>query len=196
MLASGRGSNFTAVVEAYKAGRIENVQFAGLLTDRPGTGAADYARANQIPVVELNYKSYPARSDYDRAVDRALDQWNPDVILTLGYMRLLNPDLVIKYRWRIINIHPSLLPAFPGMNSQKQAYDYGVKVTGATVHYIDEGVDTGPIIIQEPVIVEDKMDVDDLSKKILEVEHKIIVRAVGLHCAGKLKIDGRRVLSI
>ncbi len=192
-LASGRGSNFQVVVNAREAGKISGIELCGLLTDRPDTGAAEFARQNNIPVMELDYNSFPDRDKYDAQVMEALNRWEPDLLLTLGYMRLLNPELVKKYSGRIINIHPSLLPAFPGMNSQKKAFDYGVRITGATVHFIDEGVDTGPIILQSAVEVPHDCDAEDLATLILEKEHKIIVQAVELYCQGRLKLDGRKV---
>lgn len=192
-LASGRGSNFQAVVRALQAGRIPEGRPVGLIVDRKETGAAEFAAANEIPVSVLDYRSFLSRADFDRAFADAVESYRPDLILALGYMRIIHSDLVERYAARILNIHPSLLPAFPGMNAQKQAHDYGVKVTGATVHYMDTGVDTGPIVIQAPVMVPEGVAADELADLILHEEHRIIVEAVRLHCAGKLQVEGRKV---
>lgn len=192
-LASGRGSNFQAVVRAIQGGRIPEGRAVGLIVDRQGTGAADFAAANDIPVSIVDYRSFPSRAEFDRAFAAAVDSHRPDLILALGYMRIIHSDLVERYQTRILNIHPSLLPAFPGMNAQKQAHEYGVKVTGATVHYLDSGVDTGPIVIQAAVTLPEGIAADALADRILDEEHRIIVEAVGLHCAGRLRVEGRRV---
>ena len=193
-LASGRGSNFQAVVQAIANGELTRCEFVGLIVDRPKTGAADFASALGIPVFELDYKSYANRSDYDRKFAGVVGEIQPDLILAVGYMRILNPDFVREHSGRIINIHPALLPAFPGMHAQKQAFEYGVRVTGATVHFIDEGVDTGPIIEQAPVRVPNNCTLPELSALILEQEHRIIVRAVADFCEDRLRIQGRRVV--
>lgn len=191
--ASGRGSNFVAVYEAMAAGKIVDAQIVLVLTDRPGTGAEEFAASKGIPTACVDYKSFENRGDFNAKVLEQTQKVNPDLILTLGYMRILPEDLVKNYRNRIINIHPSLLPAFPGMNSQKQAFQYGVKITGATVHFIDEGVDTGPIILQAAVDVKPDDDEKSLAQRILEQEHRILAEAVAYFCADRLKIDGRRV---
>ncbi len=192
-LASGRGSNFRAVVNALSSDKIKGARMIALITDRLDTGAAQFAREHSIDVYELDYKSFFSREAFNEELRKILSQLSPQLILTLGYMRILEKSLVAEYRGRIINIHPSLLPAFPGMHSQRQAFDYGVRIAGTTVHFIDEGVDTGPIIYQAAVEVTDDMDASSLADRILVEEHRILIRAVDDFCQGRLRIDGRRV---
>lgn len=192
-LASGRGSNFSAVVRAINEGKIKDGNLVGLITDRPDTGAADIAEQEGIPVKVIDCSIYKEREEFDYTFEKTINSFDPELILALGYMRIINRKIVEKYSCRIINIHPSLLPAFPGINSQKQAFEYGVRVTGATVHYIDSKVDTGPIILQRSVEVLPEMTLEGLAKKILKEEHEIIVEAVDLHCSGLLNVAGRKV---
>lgn len=192
VLASGRGSNFQAVLDGVRDGKILNCEIVGLITDRPGTGAEALVRErgldDRIEIHCFDFKSFPNRDTYDRLLLDTLKKFAPDLILTLGYMRLLAPALVQSFPDRIINIHPSLLPAFPGIRSQRQALEYGVKVTGTTVHFVDEGMDTGPIIDQAAVTVPDSIDVDGLSDLILIQEHRILTRAVDLFCQDRLRL--------
>ena len=171
VLASGRGSNFQSVLNGIQGGAIRDCDIVGLITDRPGTGAEQLVKErgleNEIAVHCFDFKSFPNRDTYDRLLADTLKKLAPDLLLTLGYMRLLAAPLVRSFAGRIINIHPSLLPAFPGINSQKQALEYGVKVAGATVHFIDEGVDTGAIIDQAAVTVPEGVTVQGLSDLIL-----------------------------
>lgn len=194
VLASGRGSNFISVAGALREGRIGNARLAALITDRTGTGAGEFAEANRIPVRVLPYKDYDDRASFDAALDLLLAELAPDLILTLGYMRIINAKTVQAYQGRIINIHPSILPSFPGMHAQRQAWQYGVKVTGATVHFMDEGVDTGPIIQQKSVTVPEGITEEGLSDLILKVEHEILPQAVDLFCQGRLRLEGRKVV--
>ncbi|MEM4145930.1 MAG: phosphoribosylglycinamide formyltransferase, partial [Candidatus Nitrosocaldus sp.] len=135
--------------------------------------------------------------EYDKRIVECLNKYDvrPDngLVCLAGFMRIMSREFVQLYRWRVMNIHPSLLPAFPGLNAQKQALEYGVKITGCTVHFIDEGVDTGPIILQEAVEVKDSDDVESLANRILEKEHEIYPRAVRLFAEGRLRVEGRRV---
>jgi len=192
-LASGRGSNFKAVVGAIQSGRISGGAVIGLITDRRGAGAQEFADREGIPAQVVEYSSFPERTSYNQALEQAVDSFQPDLILTLGYMRILAPELTRRYSGRIINIHPSLLPAFTGLNAQKQAWEYGVRFTGATVHYVDDGVDTGPIILQAAVAVPEDAGVQELADLILVEEHRIIVEAVALHCADALSLEGRKI---
>lgn len=193
-MASGRGSNFIAVSEAIQSGVIRNAAIVGLIVDRRNTGAETYAVSNQIPATVIHFNDYTDREAYNDRVREELATHNADLILTLGYMRLIDEETIRTYAGRMINIHPSLLPAFPGMNSQKKAFDYGVKITGATVHFLDEGMDTGPIILQAAVDVPDDIDADGLADLILHEEHRIIVEGTKLYCEGRLKISNRRVI--
>lgn len=193
-LASGNGTNFRCVVNAIKDGSLSGMRIIGLITDRPGTGASDFARDEGIPVFELDYSMFQDRNAYNAELKRTVASLSPDLILALGYMRIMDENFVESYPRKIINIHPSLLPSFPGMNAQKKALDYGVKVTGVTVHYVDTGVDTGPIILQSPVSIPEGIDESGLSELIRKEEHRTIVEAVRLHCSGSLRMDGRRVI--
>lgn len=192
-LASGRGSNFRAFVDAVKDGVIPDALPVGLVTDRPETAAETFARERELPVRVVDYRSFPGRSEYQTAFQEAVLEFKPDLILALGYMRIIDAALIRLFPSRIINVHPSLLPAFPGMHSQKQAFEYGVKVTGATVHFVDEGTDTGPIILQSAVNVTPNVTLEGLSSLILKEEHRILIEAVRLFCAGKLLLEGRKV---
>ncbi len=194
VLASGRGSNFRAIVEAQERGELPGAEVVALLTDRPDTGAEEFAKSRNIPVHVLPYKSFENRSQFDAKLLERLDSVSPDLVLALGFMRIIHESLVRKYQGRMINIHPSLLPAFPGMYAQRDAFEYGVKVTGVTVHFVDEGVDTGPIIQQAVVEVpEGCPDAGTLADLILRTEHRVLVRSVALFCRGALRIEGRRV---
>ncbi len=193
IFASGRGSNFQAILAAIADGRLAGLRIHALFVDRPGTGAEELARAAGIAVELLDYKSFPGRAAFDAELSRRLERARPDLILTLGWMRILAADLVAAYPARIINIHPSLLPAFPGMNAQRQASEYGVRVSGATVHFVDAGVDTGPIILQEAVALEPGMSPERVAAAILIVEHRIIVEAARLFASDLLEVRGRQV---
>ena len=200
VLASGRGSNFQAVLDGIRRGAVRNCEIVGLIVDRPNTGAAalveDRGLSEQIAVHSFDYKSFPNRDTFDRLILDTLKKLEPDLILTLGYMRILAESLVRQFAGRIINIHPSLLPAFPGIHSARQALEYGVKVAGATVHFVDEGVDTGPIIDQAAVAVPENITVDGLAELILIQEHRILVRAVDLFCQERLKLENNRKVRI
>ncbi|MCB1172821.1 MAG: phosphoribosylglycinamide formyltransferase [Leptospiraceae bacterium] len=178
VLASGRGSNFKAVLDAIDSGQLKGCQISGLITDRLHTGAAVVARQAGIAVFELDYQSYSARSAFETELQQVLAEHSPDYILALGFMRILPPELVRRYRRRIVNIHPSLLPAFKGMHAQKQAFDYGVKISGCTVHLIDEGVDTGPILDQQAVDIRQARSADEAAALILKAEHPLLIRAL------------------
>lgn len=192
-MASGRGSNFRAIVEALQTGQIANAESAGLIVDRKDTKAAMFARQSKIDVFEIDYASYTDKAGFNEDLLLRTKSINPDLIVTAGFMRILKSDFVNSFSGNIINIHPSLLPAFPGMRAQKQAVEYGVKIAGATVHFVDEGVDSGPIILQAAVAVQPEDTEETLASKILEREHEIIVEAVQLFCADRLQIQGRSV---
>ncbi|MDH5654835.1 MAG: phosphoribosylglycinamide formyltransferase [Spirochaetia bacterium] len=193
VLASGRGSNFIAVKEAMDTREIQGCRISLVICDRHNTGAEKYALENDIPVQIIDYKSLPDRKEFDRLLRDSIIAEKPDLILTLGFMRIISKWLVRDYEGKIINIHPSLLPSFPGMHAQRQALEAGVKVTGATVHFMDEGMDTGPIILQAPVMVPEGADLEEVSNLILQQEHPLLIRAVQMFSAGKLQITGRIV---
>ena len=193
MLLSGRGSNFEALADSVSAGGIPDAEIALVLSNREGAPGIDRARARGLPGLVIPSKGLE-REVYDRQVVLALREAGVELVCLAGYMRLLSPYFVAAFPLRILNIHPSLLPSFPGLESQKQALDYGVKFAGCTVHFVDENLDAGPIVLQAVVRVEDGDNEDTLSARILKEEHRIYCQAVKIVCEGKFKIAGRRVL--
>jgi phosphoribosylglycinamide formyltransferase-1 len=195
VLLSGRGSNFEALADSVAAGRIPDAQVAIVVANREGAQGIDRATARGIPTLVLPSRGLE-REVYDRQVVAALRENNVDVVCLAGYMRLLSPYFVQSFPQRILNIHPSLLPSFPGLESQRQALEYGVKFAGCTVHFVDENLDAGPIILQSVVPVLDTDTEDTLSKKILREEHRIYSQAVKIVLEGRFKIEGRRVIQL
>jgi phosphoribosylglycinamide formyltransferase-1 len=193
VLLSGRGSNFEALAESVAAGRIPNSEIAIVISNREGAPGIDRARACGIATRVIPSKGLE-RETYDRQVVAVLDEQKVDLVCLAGYMRLLSPYFVAKFPNRILNIHPSLLPSFPGLESQRQALEYGVKFAGCTVHFVDENLDAGPIIIQAVVPVLDGDTEVALSERILKEEHRIYSEAVRIVLEGKYKIAGRRVI--
>jgi len=193
VLLSGRGSNFEALADSISAGRIPNAEIAVVISNREGAPGVDGARARGLATRVIPSKGLE-REPYDRLVVAALREANVELICLAGYMRLLSPFFVSAFPQRILNIHPSLLPSFPGLEAQKQALDYGVKFAGCTVHFVDENLDAGPIVLQAVVPVEDSDTEDTLSARILKEEHRIYSEAVKIVLEGKFKIEGRRVL--
>ncbi len=188
VLASGRGSNFLAIIEAIQKNEIKNAHIVSLITDRENTGAEHYAKIHNIPVKIIPYSRYSSKEEFHKALLEEVKKFSPDLILGAGFMRILSKEFIQTFPFRIMNIHPSLLPAFPGLNAQRQAIEYGVKVSGCTVHFMDEGVDTGPIILQKAVEIPENCTEEELSSLILKEEHKLYVRAIQLFCENKLKI--------
>ena len=193
VLLSGRGSNFEALAESLALGRIPNAEMAIVISNREGAPGMERARARGIATQVIPSKGLE-REAYDRLVAAVLDKHQVDLICLAGYMRLLSPYFVAKFPNRILNIHPSLLPSFPGLESQRQALEYGVKLAGCTVHFVDENLDAGPILVQAVVPVKDDDTEASLSERILTEEHRIYSEAVRLVLEGKYEIVGRRVL--
>ena len=193
VLLSGRGSNFEALAESAAAGRIPNAEMAIVISNREGAPGIARAKTRGIATRVIPSKGLE-REVYDRLVAAVLDEHQVDLICLAGYMRLLSPYFVAKFPNRILNIHPSLLPSFPGLESQRQALEYGVKLAGCTVHFVDENLDAGPIIVQAVVPVKDDDTEASLSERILTEEHRIYSEAVRIVLEGKYKIAGRRVL--
>ena len=191
--ASGRGSNFQAVFHAIQKGKIRNCEIIAFVTDRKNTQAEAFAKKNALPSQVIDFQSFPSRSDFNRAFFECAQGFAPHFIMTLGYMRILSPEFTRAFPGAIINIHPSLLPSFKGLKAPRQALEYGVRFTGATVHFVDEGLDTGPIISQAVVPLLEQDNEESLRKRILEKEHELIVEAIDLYCAGRLKIIGSKV---
>jgi phosphoribosylglycinamide formyltransferase-1 len=191
-LASGRGSNFQAVVDAVAAGDIPAI-CAGLITDNPKAHAIERAKNAGIPVTVVDYARFPTKAAYEEALLAAMRGCWADLFVLAGYMRILGAGIVREFSGRMMNIHPALLPAFSGLHAQRQAIEYGVKVAGCTVHLVDEGLDSGPIVVQRCVPVLPDDDETTLADRILVEEHKALPLAVKLFCEDRLEVEGRRV---
>jgi phosphoribosylglycinamide formyltransferase 1 len=178
VFASGTGSNFAAILEAVESQKITNVQVVLLVSDRPEALAVKKAENESIPVFTFNPKDYPSKQSYEAEILEKLTQMEVDFIVLAGYMRLLGHVLLEAYDRRIINVHPSLLPAFAGKDAIGQALDYGVKVTGITVHYVDEGMDTGAVIAQRAITIDPDETKETLTKKIQEQEHSLLPEVI------------------
>jgi phosphoribosylglycinamide formyltransferase-1 len=194
ILVSGRGSNLQAIINNIEKGLIP-AEIAVVISDQLEAYSLERARKHNIPVVPLSAKGYKdKREEYDGLLVKELRKRNVDLVCLAGFMRIITPVLIKAYANRIMNIHPALLPAFPGLHVQKAALEHGAKFSGCTVHFVDEGMDTGPIIIQAAVPVLDSDTEDTLSERILTQEHTIYSRAIQLFAEGKLTIKGRRVM--
>ena len=191
ILLSGRGSNFEAIAKNVAAGKIPNARIAVVVSNKPDAGGIEVARRMGLEALVIPSKGKP-REQHDREVVAALQEHKVDLICLAGYMRLLSPWFVKQFPRRILNIHPSLLPSFPGLEAQQQAFAYGVKVTGCTVHFVDEELDHGAIIVQKAVPVLDTDDEHTLARRILEQEHVAYSEAINLVLGSKYEITGRR----
>ena len=192
VLASGSGSNLQAIIDEIKSGFLP-VELALVLSDKPQDYALQRAEAAGVPTKVLLPADFASREDYDAELVRLLKASGAEAVALAGYMRLVTPVFLQAFPHRVLNIHPALLPSFPGLHGQRQAFEYGVKVAGCTVHFVDEGMDSGPIILQAPVPVLEDDDADSLAARILEQEHIIYPLALRLLAEGKLHIEGRRV---
>ena len=195
VLFSGRGSNLEALAESVAAGRIPNAEIAIALSNREDAPGIEKARARGIEALVISSKGLE-REAYDKLVIAALQAKQVDLVCLAGYMRLLSPQFVAAYRNRILNIHPSLLPSFPGLEAQRQALEHGAKFSGCTVHFVDENLDAGPIVLQACVPIEDSDTPETLSERILRQEHRIYAEAVRIVLEGRYRMDGRRVLIV
>ena len=193
VLLSGRGSNFEALADSIRSSRIPDAEIAIVISNREDAPGIDRAKTRGVATRVIPSKGLE-RETYDRQVVAALNDHKVDLVCLAGYMRLLSPYFVASFPNRILNIHPSLLPSFPGLESQRQALEYGVKFAGCTVHFVDENLDAGPIVLQSVVSVKDDDTEDTLSTRILEEEHRIYCEAVRIVLEGRYKIAGRRVL--
>jgi phosphoribosylglycinamide formyltransferase-1 len=194
ILLSGRGSNFEAIAKNVAAGRIPNARISVVISNRADAGGLQTAQRLGITTLVIPSKG-KEREAHDREVVEALQRHNTDLVCLAGYMRLLSPWFVRQFPHRILNIHPSLLPAFPGLEAQEQAFAYGVKVSGCTVHFVDEELDHGPIILQKAVPVLDSDDEHSLAARILEQEHIAYSEAINIVLGGKFEIEGRKLIS-
>ncbi len=193
VLLSGRGSNFEALADSVAAGRIPGAEIAVVVSNREGAPGIEKANERKIATRVIPSKGLE-REVYDRQVVAVLNEHKVDLVCLAGYMRLLSPFFVASFPNRILNIHPSLLPSFPGLESQRQALEYGVKFAGCTVHFVDENLDAGPIVMQATVPVRDDDTEATLASRILAEEHRIYTEAVRVVLEGKYKIAGRRVV--
>ena len=193
VLLSGRGSNFEALADSVAAGRIPNAEVGLVFSNREGAPGIEKARQRGLKTCIIPSKGLE-REAYDRQVVAVLRENQVDLVCLAGYMRLLSPYFIAAFPHRILNIHPSLLPSFPGLESQRQALEYGVKFAGCSVHFVDENLDAGPIILQAVVPVRDDDTEASLSERILREEHRIYSEAVRIVLEGKYKIEGRRVI--
>ena len=192
VLVSGRGSNLQAILDAINADRL-TAKIGVVISDNPEANALRRVAGMDIPTAVVERKKFGSKQEFEAAIIEQLDLHHVELVLLAGFMRILTPQFINRFPMRIMNIHPALLPSFPGLDAQEQAIRYGVKVSGATVHFVDEGMDSGPIILQEAVPVEDDDTVTTLAERILHLEHRLYVRAVRLYCEGRIHISGRAV---
>jgi phosphoribosylglycinamide formyltransferase-1 len=193
ILLSGRGSNFAAIHDAIADRRLE-AQIVAVISNRADEPGIVKAREWCYTAHVIDNREFPTRADHEREVLKVLAASRPDFIALAGYMRLLSTDFVAAFHHRILNIHPSLLPAFPGVDAQSQAIEHGVKISGCTVHFVDENLDAGPIIVQRSVPVLDTDTAESLSARILEQEHEAYVEALQLLASGDYRVEGRKVV--
>ncbi|HEY6010661.1 MAG TPA: phosphoribosylglycinamide formyltransferase [Nitrospirota bacterium] len=194
VLVSGRGSNLQAIIDNIEAGRL-SAEIAVVISDQPDAFSLERARKHNIPAVHLSAKGYKGKREaYDELLVRELLKHQVELVCLAGFMRIITPALINAFPDRILNIHPALLPAFPGLHVQKAALEHGAKFSGCTVHFVDENMDTGPIIIQAVVPILDNDTEDTLSARILEQEHTIYSRAIQLYAEGRLRREGRRII--
>jgi len=194
VLASGQGSNLQAIMDAVESGGISGAAITLVLSDRKSAFALERARQRNITTACFNPRNYASREEYDRELVAYLEEQQIDLVVLAGFMRLLTPYFVLAFQNKILNIHPALLPAFPGKNGVADALAYGVKVTGCTVHFVDEGLDTGSIILQEALPVLDDDTAESLHQRIHVLEHRLYPRAINLWVNDKIKLQGRRCL--
>lgn len=191
VLISGRGSNLQAIIDAAERGELD-ARVAVVISNKDDAPGLERARRHGIEALTIPSRGRP-REEFEREVGDELERRGVELVCLAGFMRVLSPYFIRRFRNRIMNIHPALLPSFPGEEAQRQALEHGVKVSGCTVHFVDEGVDTGPIIVQIPVSVEESDTVETLAGRILEQEHRAYPLAIRLFSEGRLVVDGRRV---
>lgn len=192
VFASGQGTNFQAIADAVREGKLD-VSIELLVCDKPSAPVVERASRAGVDAFVFKPKDYPSREAYETEIVAELAKRGVELVVLAGYMRILTSTIVEPYYGRMINVHPSLLPAFPGVNAMGQALDYGVKLTGVTVHYVDGGLDSGPIIAQEMVAIQDGESIESLSERVQIVERELYPRVIGWIGAGRVKLDGRQV---
>jgi len=193
VLASGSGTNLQAIMESIEEGRIR-AKIACVLSNNSAAFALERAIRHGIPSLHIDHRIFAGREAYDAALVKALREYGVKLVVLAGFMRIITPVLLEAFPSAVMNIHPALLPAFPGLHAQRQAIDYGVKVSGCSVHFVDAGTDTGPIIIQSTVPVLEDDSESSLSARILIEEHRIYPEAIRLFAEGRLKVKGRKVI--
>lgn len=193
VLASGGGTNLQSIIDQQQSGKLP-VAIALVISNNPGAGALERAQQAGISTLCINHRHYASREDFDRALVKALQEADVDLVVLAGFMRIITPVMLTAFPHRIINIHPALLPAFAGLNVQQQALDYGARFSGCTVHFVDDGVDTGPIIVQAVVPILSEDSAVTLAERILEQEHRIYPLAIQWLAEGRVTIDGRKVI--
>ncbi len=193
VLASGRGSNFTAICQAIDEGRLD-AEIVVVISDKKEAPVLEKARNRNIDHYHIALQDYPDKAAYELEIIKKLQAYDIQLVVLAGYMRLVGKELLKTYKWKIINIHPALLPAFPGLDAQQQAVDYGVRFSGCTVHFVDDGVDSGPIILQRVVEVLPDDTADTLSERILQQEHQVYAEALQLFAEGKVYLKQRKVV--
>ena len=192
ILISGRGSNMQAIVDA----QISGAQIAAVISNRPDAAGLAWAAARGIATAVVDHKAFASREAFDQALADCIDSYQPDLVVLAGFMRILTPEFTRHYEGRMLNIHPSLLPAFPGLHTHERAIAEGCKVAGCTVHFVTAELDHGPIVAQGVVSVADDEDADSLAAKVLTIEHQLYPRAVADFVAGRLQIRGNRVVTV
>ena len=197
ILISGRGSNMDAILSSHEQSELKNIEPSVVISDKKEAPGLKIAKEKFGIATEVILSNGKKGWEYDQEIDSVLKNYgvypSNGIICLAGYMRILSTEFVRKYKLRILNVHPSLLPSFKGLHAQKQAFDYGAKISGCTVHFIDDDVDTGPIIIQECVPIYESDTEEEISNRILQLEHKLYPLAIKLFSDGKLKLDGRKV---
>ncbi|MFH0862993.1 MAG: phosphoribosylglycinamide formyltransferase [Candidatus Altiarchaeota archaeon] len=193
VLSSGRGSNLQAIIDSVESEFIPRSRIVAVISDKADAYALERAKSHGIEALHVDPEDFMTRQEYDRKVADLLIRRKTDLVLLAGYMRIVTPVLLDAFKNRVMNIHPALLPSFPGLHAQKQAIEYGVKVAGCTVHFVDSEVDHGPIIVQAAVPVLEDDTEESLAKRILEQEHLIYPQAVQWFAEGRLKVAGRKV---
>ena len=193
VLISGRGSNLKSLFEAMEKGELD-AEICVVISNREGAGGLAHAENRGVPTQVLSHRGYSDRHEYEKELIRVLNEHGVDVVVLAGVMRILTDKFLAEYPNRVLNIHPSILPAFPGVDAQKQAFEYGVRLSGCTVHFVDEGTDSGPIIDQAVVPVLPGDDRDRLAERILVQEHRILPRALQWLLSGRLEVKGRDVI--
>ncbi|GMR04562.1 MAG: phosphoribosylglycinamide formyltransferase [Thermodesulfobacteriota bacterium] len=194
VLASGRGTNLQAIIDAVRDKRLD-ASIRVVISDHPGAGVLERAKGCSIETRVVERSGFPTKKAFEDEITKVLKERGVELVVLAGFMRILSPTFLDAFPMKIINIHPSLLPSFSGLEVQKRALEYGVKFTGCTVHFVDKGMDTGPIIIQAVVPVEDGDTVETLSARILAEEHRILPQAIELFSQRRLRVEGRRVFA-